>query len=242
MSGVRARLAAVVGEHLETWIEDLGDVDPGEVRSVEWLALVGGEERVLARVEASEDGGVGRFAARITEPPSKACELVVRVHRDGASTESVPLALPALYTVEELTVGTLQAQNLLRGAEAGASTARSGCTPQDAIDGKQDTNWILEPSDLEPRWWAELDTPARPRRLVLVPRGPSPQHAGLSRVTRVRVDLDGKRELEVDLDPDPMRVTVVELDGEVMVSRIELEPLGFTGEAASGFSEVLLLP
>ena len=39
-----------------------------------------------------------------------------------------------------------------------------------------------------------------------------------------------------------MRATVVELERDIMISRLELEPLGFTGDAASGFSEVLLLP
>ena len=241
---VRARLAAVVGERLELWVEDLGGLAPTTVEAVEWVArpAAGGDELVLARVDAAEDKGLGRFATRIEEPPVQACQLVARVVHAGGTHESVPLDLPALYTEVELQGALDQRSNLLRGAKAGASSARGGSTPRDAIDGKQGTNWILEPSDRDPRWWAELASPVRAGRLVLIHRGPSPQHADLSRVTHVRVDLSGKRTLEVELDPDPMRATVVELERDIMISRLELEPLGFTGDAASGFSEVLLLP
>ena len=239
---VRARLAAVVGEPFEFWVETTGDLDPAEVHAVSWVARTAEGERVLAVVDRAADGGTGRFASRLDAQAIGSHELVAKLSAGADAAESVPLALPGLYTAAELDAAGDQAANLLRGSTAGASSSLSGSTPRDAIDGKQGSNWILEPADREPRWWAELPSTARASRLVLVHRGPSPQHAGLSRVTRVRVELNGRRTFEVDLDPDPMRTTVVDFGGSVPVSRVELVPLGFTGDAASGFSEVLLLP
>ncbi|MDF1798563.1 MAG: hypothetical protein P1V81_05265 [Planctomycetota bacterium] len=243
---VRARLAAVIGEPLELWIESFDGGEAEDVDAVEWRArfTTPGTERteVLARVTRADDKGLGRFSVRLAEPPTGSFELVARALGAAGELDSAPVQVPALYAATELRGAADQAHNLLRGATAGATSSQGGSKPSDAIDGKQGTNWIIEASDREPRWWVDLPSHETATRLVFVHRGPSPQHAGLSRVLKAKVILNGKLEFDLDLDPDPMRRTTLDLGGELRVSRIEILPLEFTAETNSGFSELLLLP
>ncbi len=243
-----------IGTSLEVWLTGIDegvreanglDSDTSlEIQSVDWVARSDGKESVLATV--SSGGAAERFAAALAPDFPSAFELFARatvsvVGGEGPpiELESGPLQVPALYTDGELAYGGDDIRNLLRGASADASSSRS--KPEDALDGDLSTNWICEESDRDPTWSADLTSPVDADTLLLTHRGPRPEHQGLSRVTRVRVVINGTQTVELDMTRELMKKTVVDLGGIVKVRRVQVQLLGFTGDGNSGFSEVELV-
>ena len=237
-----ARFPGIVGEALECWVQDAGE--GAKVLSVEWIARDAKGESTLVRVSAQEDKGLGRYAARLVAPPTEGFELLARAELEGGGTlTSKPLAIPELFTVDELNFAARSEANLLRGASASATSARSPSKPSDAIDGSCGSNWICEPGDRDPIWSVDLPSAVSASKLLLVHRGPSRQHANLSRVRRVKVTLNRRFEFEVELVEDELRVTTLDFGRSLKVSRIDVAVLELTGgDAATGFSELVLLP
>lgn len=247
-------LRGKIGDGLEVWLtglasslrESRGLPDEAELRveSIQWIGVKEGVKTILEEVR--DGGGSKRFAANLHPAFDGAFELFARAQiviegdeSAGFELDSSSMQVPALYTDAQLAYGADENRNLLRGAQASATSSQS--KPADALDGDHGTNWICKADDAEPKWMAELSRSAVANRLLITHRGPRPEHQGLSRVSRVRVVVNGSITFELDLSKDLMKKTVVELGPDVRVKTVEIFLLGFTGVRNSGFSEIELV-
>jgi len=242
---IQVRRPGMMGEKLEAWVQDVGE--GAAVTAVTWVARVKGVESTLAVVDADADKGALRFAMRVTMDRRELAdgfELFAKAALEGGGElRSEAVSIPALFSEEELGFAFQIEANLLQGATASATSSRSGSKPRDGLDGNCDSNWICEPADRDPVWSAELPSAKTASRLYLVHRGPALEYSGLSHVARAKVTLNRRFEFEVELGSDSMRPVLVDFGRNLDVNRIDIAILETSGpDAATGFSEVVLLP
>jgi hypothetical protein len=252
--GVRGRVA----NGIEVWLTEMSSgyrVSKGEadgvrlaIESVQWIGKYEEVETVLATVETG--GSADRFAARCLSSYPDAFEIFARAtilvqSADEASEperitlDSLPMPVPALFTAEQLSYGGDTARNLLLGARATATS--SGDKAGAVFDGKFDTNWICAGNDPEPMWSAKLPVAAKADTLRLTHRAPHTVQKDKSRVTRIRVVINGSDIYEVDMDPNFMKKTMIDLKTEDRVKTVEIYLLDFTDNPSAGFSEIELV-
>ena len=243
--GVRAR----IDDGLEVWLTGMSKAyresqgGEAELVRVQWIGRDERGEQVLKEVQSG--GAADRFAAHLQPDFSGGFELIARAtlqvgaEQREVQLDSSVLQVPGLYTDRQLRYGGDAARNLLAGASAHASSEKS--KPTDAIDGNHDTNWICEAADHNPTWLAELKTAALANTLMITHRGPRPSYSDMSRVTHATVVINGTDTYELKLERDLMRKSVLKLPEAVRVKSVEIQILGFTKDASSGFSEVELL-
>ena len=221
----------------------------------------GGEPRLLARSEL--DGAVParnqRMAARAELPGRGEWTVVARVHAllppvdDVAAPESVVLeSAPVDVRVadvlhrEQLDYAREARENGLRrlrerDVSASASSTKGGSGAKKAIDFRQGSAWESTPKDAEPWWLLETKRAVRASEVALSHAGAALRHADRARAIRVRVTVNGNREFEAELVPDPLRKTVVPFGESLKVRKLEVRVLARSREGAVGFAEVELL-
>ena len=243
--GARAR----IDNGLEVWLTGLSkayrETLDGDAKlvSVQWIGRDERGEQVLADVQVG--GTADRFAAHLQPDFSGGFELIARAtiqvgtEQREVKLDSSVFPVPGLYTDRQLDYGADAKRNLLTGATASATSEKS--KPSDAIDGSHDTNWICEAADRNPTWMAELNTAALADTLLITHRGPRPSYKDLSRATQVTIVINGTDTYELELERDLMRKSVLKLPEPIRVKSVEIQILGFTKDASSGFSEVELL-
>ncbi len=172
---------------------------------------------------------------------------------DGAPVflESPPLDVTISETLlaAQLEYGKHEGQNLLldRDYELTASSQTELEAPALAFDGSHATRWRSLASDAEPSLTLELSRAVRAGRLVLSHAQPWKAASGDPRALRVRLVVNDRTTLEVDVDPDPTLKTAIPFDKPISVKSLVLTVLdssapAVVAEAGPGFSEVELLP
>jgi hypothetical protein len=232
------------------------------VERLSWVATSahGGEEQVLAEIEPREGAVVQRFEARLELAPGT-WDVRARVR-----AERPPATDGALTTVEELVSGSLRIvvrgqpddevlayprdrhANLLRSGVVTfeASSLHGEQKPERASDGLHATRWHSSVDDAEPWWRARLERGVNADRLLLSHAWPRLGDRKKAQPSQVELVLNGGEFRQaIELDPDPLRKTSVELPpGKVL--EVELRILTSVnrklGTDAVGFSEIELVP
>ena len=268
----RARIAIWISSFGTDVLEKLGeDGDAGApgraplVHGVEYLARAVPGAGAIVSI-ASLDGdpsrpAIGqRFAVQHTFEAPGAYEIFARVtvedfERGGTRVlESSRLRI-LVGSVELAQLDGYArdgARNLLREVRATATAStvlNDGWDAGRAVDGMQATGWRAAVDDTAPRLTIELSKTVRANTLVL-----SQAHdfanqnaAAQSRVTRVRVTLNGKARpvFETLMNPDVRLKTVIDLQQPLRIRSLEIEVLeathpGTQTSGAVGFNEVEL--
>jgi len=224
---------------------------------------LGGPEQIV-RVCAgnpARPAGQHRFAAQHTFPSAGEWAVVARVHalapprEEGFEPEPVVVASPELKLRVEAALDpeTLrypldrERNRIVRGrVRVMASSHHGGGQKADrAIDGSYATRWHCALDDAEP--WIRLTFSQRLKadRLLLTHARPRATHRAAPRPARVRVVLNRRKVLEVEMNADPMRKTELVFERTEKLSQLELRILGsrdrLVGSDAVGFSEIQIL-
>jgi len=267
----RARITVWISSFGTTVLERLGqDGDDGAkgrapvVHSVEYLARAIPGDGALV-VVASLDGdpsqpAIGqRFAVQHTFLQPGAYEIFARVTVDDPLGGTQILESSHL----QILVGSVDhaeldgyardsTRNLMREERVsakGSTVLNGGWAAARAVDGMQGTGWRAAAKDAAPKLTIKLAKSVRANTVVL-----SNAHdfadqnaAGQSRVTRVRVTLNGKPRpfFEVEMNPDVRLKTVIDLGRPYRIHSLDIEVLeathpGAQNPGAVGFNEVEL--
>jgi hypothetical protein len=219
-----------------------------------------GEELELAVVDPREGVAVQRFEARLVLPGPGTWSVVARAEAlrppdeegrppERAVLSSGPLVVEVRAPLDEtvLTYPLDRGRNLLRGA--GATFESSGHTggdrPELASDGRHDTRWLCLATDTSPWWRATLPRGMRTSEIRFSHAWPYLRERGRPLPARVLVLVNGQRDYELDIDPDPLRKTALTLPEPVRIQKLEVRLLearaGALGRDAVGFSEIELI-
>ena len=223
----------------------------------EWRALDLGlaDQRLLASIpgDVRQPAGLQRFAARATLPRNGAWPVTARATlllEDGAEhvLESPPLTVQVTQAPDPLLLryaSDAERDLLLEvRTEASASTQFNGWPATQAVDGLQARGWLCADGDPNPTLTL---VPARALRANTIlfshPHLTDPQRT--ARALRLEVRLNGDREgILVDMNPDPMRKTELDLGKPTRIRRVEVlirDRGGVQGaKDAVGFGEVEL--
>jgi hypothetical protein len=217
-----AVVASLAGDAGKTWA---GDKFPTQLRFAR-----GGIHQVAARVhlmlEPSQAGGDPGSAV----VDSEVLEVNVTELVEPALLEQASAARRNLIVADE--------------TRASASTQFSDSPAAAVIDGRESSGWTSMPEDKSPVLTLEFERPVRANRLALSPLGGRSGALGeWDRATRVEVRIN-KQEIPttLELEPEELRVTLLELPKTTLVRSLEvriLERIGglrFPGRV--GFNEV----
>ena len=229
------------------------------VAEVSWLArrVDEAEERVLARIEAlpETDGLPQRFEARLAFDEPGEYEVRARVDflepasEPGLEPQRVPIESGVLrvevgqvVTEEVLGYARDPERNRLRGegVQVSASSQEGQQAPGQALDGSYSSVWRCAAGDAAPWWKAALRRPIEARRVLFTHAASRRMDAKEPQVARIEVLLDGQRRFQLELHPDPMRKTALELPEGTSFSTIEVRLLDARNRGASslGFAEI----
>jgi hypothetical protein len=237
------------------------------VTRVEYLARRSGdasEPQVLAVVDRNSQtaaGGLG-YPMRDRLPGNGDWELGARVtllappKTEGAKSESVLLeSEPLLIFIEKvlepeaLAYASHSLSNVMDAHEVRVSSQlNDGSAAARLCDGLQGTQWLCAKTDAAPKVMIELAAPTKARRLLFSHRAPRRNNAVSGLPSKLRITLNGitKRQLLLDLDPNPLRKTSLDFGKTRKIKKITIEILEASGaklgEQALGFSEIELLP
>jgi hypothetical protein len=235
------------------------------VTRVTWIARSGdapeSQELVLREVMPREGAAVQRFEAQIELPSPGTWKVFARVEAlrppadDGAPSEreelvSGELTVAVRAPLDEAVLGYPldRRANLLRkeNADVEASSHHGTQTPELAVDHLHGTRWHSGVDDEAPWWRARLDRGVNAKRLLLSHAWPRPADRGKAQPSVVELVLNrGEHRQSIELDPDPMRKTSIDLPpGKVLEVELRvLESVNRTlGTDAVGFSEIELVP
>ncbi|MAF67103.1 MAG: hypothetical protein CMJ84_15775 [Planctomycetes bacterium] len=234
------------------------------IERVDYYALrnvPGAVEGHIARVEAdpSVPSGTTRFAIRHSFEANGTWLVHARVvcvrkpespgvagERVELISDEMELSVKSVIDSEQLAYAEDAQRNLLRGLElvTAASSQIAGEERWKVRDGNYGTRWHCEKPDAEPWLKIALERSVRARTVALTHGWPSPKYADAARPFRGELRLNGKEPIDWEMDPDPMRKTLIDLGRPTRVRSIELriteELNGTLGGDAVGFSEVEL--
>lgn len=234
------------------------------VAKVEFLArsLDEGGAFELVGVDEGDPGhpaGPKRFAAQHAFAKNGRYAIVARVHAlpppaDGAESAPRVLESPELRVRIEgvldprlLEYAKASERNLLAGEKPrvrASSQLGDGDKAELAVDGLAGTRWRSAANDEAP--WLEIafDRPLRVDRIVLTHPAPRPRDAKSARPRTVEVLLNGKERHVVDMDPDVLVKSALELEKPVRLRGVKLTIVQSIDRVAGtdgvGFAEVEL--
>jgi hypothetical protein len=167
--------------------------------------------------------------------------------RDEFASPVLQIRVADVLHAEQLSYAEQRTESQFHGVKlaANASSQAGNQGPAMVIDGRHDTRWLCDPKDAHPWIRLALTRPAKGNRLLLSHAHPRQSLVGAAQPVRVEAIVNGKLHFEVDMDPDPMRKTVLDLGSELRMRELELRVLsvrnGALGHSAVGFAEVELL-
>lgn len=203
-----------------------------------------GARRFAARHEFARNGKwLVKARAHVVPPPGDG-----GVPAPVAQLESMTLEVTIDEVLDPATITYAAdgARNLFTDTRvrATASSHTGDQTAEKAVDGRASTRWHSAIDDKEP--WLEL-VPARAvraDRVLLTHAWPRGTHPNAPRPMTVQLVVNDKQELTFQMDPDPLKKTVVELGAPERVRKLRLtilQSLDRTlGTDAVGFAEVEL--
>lgn len=243
---------------------------PGErgqglhVASVEFLARPADGSAEYERIgyelgDAASAAGVKRFAALHDFPHNGAWHVIARAQVvpppvvDGASGEPTMLESPVLEVAIDnvldavaMRYATDGERNLLVDvrARASASSQNGDQLPEKAIDGHASTRWHSDVADAQPWIELSLSRAVRADRVLLTHAWPRGTHPSAPRPMTVELALDDESRFMVQMDPDPLAKTIVELGEPRRVRTLRITILQsldrVVGTDSVGFAEIEL--
>ena len=210
--------------------------------------------------DAQQASGLTRFAVQHRFPANGTWIIHSRMlcHRqpeeEGLVPEEVELlsaslevTLKDVVTAEHLLYSVQAQENLVRKTvvKASASTQIEGEECAKAVDGLYTTRWHCAVTDSDPKLTLSFPRALRGRRILLSHGWPRPRYSQYQRPLRVEVYINAKLDRTIDMDPDAMSKTEIDLGRSRSIRQLELRIIeahyGRVGESALGFSEVEIL-
>jgi len=160
---------------------------------------------------------------------------------------SLEVTLKDVVTAEQLLYSVQAQENLIRGSgvTAEARTQIEGEEAANAVDGLYTTRWHCAVTDGKP--WLRLSFPRalRGRRILLSHGWPRPRYSQFQRPLSVEVHINGSLDRTIEMDPDAMSKTEIDLGRSRSIRQLELHitkaHYGRVGASPLGFSEVEIL-
>jgi hypothetical protein len=238
------RLRVRSGTPASFWVDDPAlEGRPAVVRVSFALRLGNGEWLDLPAPD-------GKLAVRHVFPRPGQWEVRAEAElADGSTVTSSVLTVPHEEGIdpERLRYATDSQRNRLPDMKPSvtSSSAAGGDVAANALDNRVWTRWLSAANDADP--WIEID-PAKSApvaRLLLTParNTKSDQRYANPRPTRVELWLNREKVARiVEVDPEPLRKTTIEIDPPVPLARLRLRIVAITGgelgKASVGFAEV----
>lgn len=235
-----------------------GKADFVRIVRVEWIVDGASVRTIEGKPDTNfgDDAYVLQHAFATNGPHTIAARVTVRPVDGGIDAVSQTFASEPLAVVVDgamepwmLAYSDPDANLLTRDVEIvrieGSSQFDSYTPAWRALDGLQFHGWVCKAEDPAPRLVVEIDKMVKTKAIVLSqPNACERDRALYGRVTRVRVAWnDETKPIEFDLDPDPIRKTVRELEKPVLIRKLVIEILGREpgkNGLAAGIAEVEL--
>ena len=160
---------------------------------------------------------------------------------------SLEVILKDVVTAEQLLYSVQAQENLVRGAvvKATATSQIEGEECAKAVDGLYATRWHCAVTDSDPKLTLSFPRALRGRRILLSHGWPRPRYSHSQRPLRVEVYINGKLDRTIEMDPDAMSKTEIDLGRSRSIRQLELRiteaHYGRVGASPLGFSEVEIL-
>jgi hypothetical protein len=210
--------------------------------------------------DAERASGLARFAAQHRFPANGTWIIHSRMlcHRQPAEEGLVPeeveltsarleVILKDVVTAEQLLYSVQAQENLVRGTavKATATSQIEGEECAKAVDGLYATRWHCAVTDSDPKLTLSFPRALRGRRILLSHGWPRPRYSQFQRPLRVEVYINGKLDRTIEMDPDAMSKTEIDLGYSRSIRQLELRiteaHYGRVGASPLGFSEVEIL-
>jgi hypothetical protein len=192
--------------------------------------------------------GLWEVSARVTllAPPASS---EAQPERVLLSSDPLEILIEGVLEAEVLDYAGHRRSNRLSKVMATASSELGkGFVAGNLCDGKQSTAWLSAPEDGQPSITIVPSSQIKMSRLVLSHHNPNLKNQNLRLPSKLRLILNGasKKPIMVDVDPDPLRKTVVDFGKTRKVKRIEIVIVeaasGELTQGSLGFAEIELLP
>ncbi|HJM55933.1 MAG TPA: hypothetical protein QF446_01270 [Planctomycetota bacterium] len=210
--------------------------------------------------DAQRASGLTRFAAQHRFPANGTWIIHSRMlcHRQPAEEGLVPeevellsasleVTLEDVVTAEQLLYSVQAQENrvLGTGVKATATSQIEGEECAKAVDGLYATRWHCAVTDPDPKLTLTFPRALRGRRILLSHGWPRPRYSQFQRPLRVEVFVNGKLDRTIEMDPDAMSKTEIDLGRSRSIRQLELRiteaHYGRVGASPLGFSEVEIL-